>query len=137
MIGDNGQPVVENGSYKLRGGKVGTLEAIVAKALLSPYKGEEDLSLDKRMERYDLWRKLKGQFLPVEITGSEATLIKAMVAKLFGGALISGRVRDIIALAEAEAIKPSKLLKELEPKDGEALPKANGANGHAEAQASA
>ena len=111
VLDTDGKPVIENGAVKMTEGKIATFEMLVARALLSPYQGEENLDLDKRMVRWQLFNKLKGQKLPVEITPEEATLIKTMVTKLYGGALVPCRIADILATAAAAEVEARKAAK--------------------------
>lgn len=91
----NGNIIIVNGQPKMEGGRPLTLAIASADALQTPFKGEESLSGDKKLERFKLACKIHGEKLPIEVTPEEVVLIKDLISKKYA-VVVYGRACDML-----------------------------------------
>ena len=121
--------VLVNGAPKMQGGIPLTFERAAREALMQDLEEDKGKPAGKKIERAELAARLYGEKLPVEISQTEADLIKDRVAGAWTGALVVYRVDSMLTKAKA-------LAQEVEAKKKEEKlsgPKTNQAQGTVEA----
>lgn len=80
--------VVSGKAFRDEGDQIMTLRIASIRALVTPFKGEEGLAADKKVERWELALRLKQQPDPFEVTAEEVVKIKELMNKLYGPGII-------------------------------------------------
>jgi len=72
-----------------------TVRGVAIEALFATFKGEENLSGEEKMKRWELASKIKAESDPVEMTVEEVALLKKLIGKAYG-ALIVGQAWKVL-----------------------------------------
>jgi hypothetical protein len=83
----------EEGEIKDQAGKPLTLKDVVKQALLIPYQDEQNLALEEKVKRYDLYLKVKEAVDPFDATSDEIVQIKKLIGKAYGVLIVGQAVR--------------------------------------------